>query len=55
MDRAASEIETELPDLSAARLSDLEQWPGFPLAVRRLLDLVESPPTLSNSAEASGC
>ncbi|WP_183091226.1 hypothetical protein [Streptomyces radicis] len=47
MDRAASEMETELPDLSAAGLCDLDDGRQFTSVTRRLLELVESPPTLS--------
>lgn len=56
MERAATGVETELVDLSGTTLEELGDSQEFTLATQRLLDLVQSPPTRSTSAESkSGC
>ncbi|KUJ68394.1 hypothetical protein ACZ90_19165 [Streptomyces albus subsp. albus] len=55
MERAASEIETELVDLSTSTLQDLDHGPMFRSAIQRLLDAVESPLTSVNSASGESC
>ncbi|ADI05248.1 hypothetical protein SBI_02127 [Streptomyces bingchenggensis BCW-1] len=56
MERAATGVETELVDLSGTTLEELGESQEFTLATRRLLDLVQSPPTLStSSANGPGC
>ncbi|MFC9225459.1 hypothetical protein [Streptomyces hygroscopicus] len=56
MERVATEVETELLDLSGATLEDLERHEGLSPVTERLLDVVQSPPTISNaSATNVGC
>jgi hypothetical protein len=57
MERAATEVETELLDLSGATLEDLDACDdAFLLAARRLLDIVQAPPTVANaSSTGNGC
>lgn len=56
MERVAAEVETELLDLSGATLEELDGNQEFALAIQRLLNLVQSPPTRATSADSkSGC
>jgi hypothetical protein len=56
MERAATGVETELVDLSGTTLEELGDSQEFTLATRRLLKLVQSPPTLATAADAKqGC
>ncbi|MET7761428.1 hypothetical protein ABZS71_05075 [Streptomyces sp. NPDC005393] len=56
MERVAAEVETELLDLSGATLEELDGNQEFALAIQRLLNLVQSPPTRATSADTkSGC
>ncbi|MER7790522.1 hypothetical protein [Streptomyces sp. NPDC097640] len=56
MERAATGVETELVDLSGTTLEELGDGQEFTLATRRLLELVQSPPTLANAADnQEGC
>lgn len=54
MDRAATEVETELLDLSEATLADLEAHRGFAAATERLLAEVEAPPMLGGNTSDTG-
>ncbi|MGW3572104.1 hypothetical protein ACWDSL_51035 [Streptomyces sp. NPDC000941] len=56
MERAATGVETELVDLSGTTLEELGDSEEFTVATQRLLDLVQSPPTIANAAaSSSGC
>ncbi|MFE2442025.1 hypothetical protein ACPEIC_00940 [Stenotrophomonas sp. NPDC087984] len=56
MERVATEVETELLDLSGATLEDLERHKGLSAVTERLLDIVQYPPTVSgNSSTSEGC
>lgn len=56
MERAATGVETELVDLSGTTLEELGDSQEFAPAIRRLLGLVQSPPTRSTSADTkTGC
>lgn len=56
MERAATGVETELVDLSGTTLEELGDSQELTLATRRLLELVQSPPTLANAAaNQEGC
>ncbi|AEM83367.1 hypothetical protein [Streptomyces violaceusniger] len=50
MERVATEVETELLDLSGATLEDLERHEGVSAVTERLLDIVQRPPTIGNSS-----
>ncbi|MBU3866117.1 hypothetical protein KN815_19185 [Streptomyces sp. 4503] len=55
MERVATEVETELLDLSGATLEDLERreglrHEGLSAVTERLLDIVQRPPTIGNSS-----
>ncbi|GAA2352625.1 hypothetical protein GCM10010246_46660 [Streptomyces cuspidosporus] len=53
MERAATGVETELVDLSETTLEELGDGQEFTLATRRLLERVQSPPTLATAAASS--
>ncbi|GAA0917910.1 MULTISPECIES: hypothetical protein [Streptomyces violaceusniger group] len=56
MERVATEVETELLDLSGATLEDLERHEGLSAVTERLLDIVQCPPTVGgNSSSSEGC
>ncbi|AQW48039.1 MULTISPECIES: hypothetical protein [Streptomyces] len=56
MERVATEVETELLDLSGATLEDLERHEGLSAVTERLLDIVQRPPTIGNSSVSQdGC
>jgi hypothetical protein len=50
MERAATEVETELLDLSGMTLEELDGGQDVASEINRLLTRVESPPTLGNSS-----
>lgn len=54
MDRVATGVETELPDLSGVALADLEVFASFSAVAESLLDEVEAPPTVGGNASDSG-
>ncbi|MBO3678017.1 hypothetical protein [Streptomyces sp. NEAU-YJ-81] len=54
MERVATEVETELLDLSGATLEDLERHEGLSAVTERLLDIVQFPPTVGGNSSASG-
>ncbi|MFS7872230.1 hypothetical protein ACWELB_11320 [Streptomyces asiaticus] len=53
MERVATEVETELLDLSGATLEDLERYEGLSAVTERLLDIVRCPPTVGGNASTS--
>ncbi|MEU4893940.1 hypothetical protein AB0B12_15870 [Streptomyces sp. NPDC044780] len=53
MERVATEVETELLDLSGATLADLERHEGLSAVTERLLDVVQFPPTVNGNSSAS--
>ncbi|WP_413104519.1 hypothetical protein [Streptomyces sp. Inha503] len=55
MERVATEVETELLDLSGATLEDLDRYEGLSAVTERLLDLVQRPPTIGNSSTSEPC
>ncbi|CDR04089.1 hypothetical protein [Streptomyces iranensis] len=55
MERVATEVETELLDLSGATLEDLERYEGLSAVTERLLDIVQRPPTIGNSSTSEPC
>ncbi|MDT3399386.1 hypothetical protein RKE29_22515 [Streptomyces sp. B1866] len=55
MERAATEVETELLDLSAVSLDALDGHPGLAVAVDRLLGIAQSPPLSINAVEEEDC
>ncbi|WP_262701221.1 MULTISPECIES: hypothetical protein [Streptomyces] len=56
MERVATEVETELLDLSGATLEDLERHQGLSAVTERLLDIVQYPPTVGgNSSSSENC
>ncbi|MCQ8188455.1 hypothetical protein [Streptomyces rugosispiralis] len=55
MERVATEVETELLDLSGATLEDLERHEGISAVTERLLDIVQRPPTIANASSSDPC
>ncbi|MGV9851515.1 hypothetical protein ACWDWU_22495 [Streptomyces sp. NPDC003442] len=55
MERVATEVETELLDLSGATLEDLERYEGISAVTERLLDIVRCPPTIANASSSEPC
>ncbi|MBP8535975.1 hypothetical protein [Streptomyces sp. MK37H] len=53
MERVATEVETELLDLSGATLEDLDRHEGISAVTERLLDIVQRPPTVGGNASSS--
>lgn len=53
MERVATEVETELLDLSGATLEDLERHEGLSAVTERLLDIVQFPPTVAGNSSAT--
>lgn len=53
MERVATEVETELLDLSGTTLEDLERYEGLSAVTERLLDIVQRPPTVGGNASSS--
>lgn len=56
MERVATEVETELLDLSGATLEDLDRDEGIAVVALRLIDAVQNPATAaSSSATGQNC
>ncbi|WP_413805616.1 hypothetical protein [Streptomyces sp. OE57] len=53
MERVATEVETELLDLSGATLEDLDRHEGLSAVTERLLDIVQRPPTVGGNSSSS--
>lgn len=54
MERTAADIETELVDLSASTLQDLDRGGVLQPEIQRLLDAVESQPVIANAVTDQG-
>ncbi|WP_199844353.1 hypothetical protein [Streptomyces sp. RTd22] len=52
MERVATEVETELLDLSGATLEDLDRDEGIAAVALRLIDAVRNPATAASASDA---